>query len=223
MPLGIKGFQKGIVLFKGKAHPNWKGGKPVCPDCKKNLSSYSAKWCRKCYKKHIIVKPRKGITFNTGKTHFKKGFTPWNKGKKQILTTAIILGNKRRKGITMPKPKGFSETMRKVNPPLKRIITTAGYVLLFKPNHFGSIDKKGKITEHRYNIECFLNKKLNKSEVIHHLNGDKKDNRLENLYVCENVTEHSKLHKKMERFVYSLIKKGKVYYDGEEFKIRENN
>lgn len=28
---------------------------------------------------------RKGIQFNTGKTHFKKGMTPWNKGKKGVM------------------------------------------------------------------------------------------------------------------------------------------
>ena len=51
-----------------------------------------------------------------------------------------------------------------------------------------------KIPEHRYVAESFLGRKLKKGEVVHHINGDKADNRIENLQVMT-MAEHTRLHK----------------------------
>lgn len=50
-----------------------------------------------------------------------------------------------------------------------------------------------KIDEHRYIMEQYLGRKLSRSEVVHHKNGDKRDNRIENLEIMS-LSDHAKSH-----------------------------
>ena len=47
---------------------------------------------------------------------------------------------------------------------------------------------------HRQVAEQMLGRKLRPGEVVHHINGDKHDNRPENLQVFENQAEHARWH-----------------------------
>ncbi len=53
---------------------------------------------------------------------------------------------------------------------------------------------KVRVKEHRYIMENHLGRKLEKDEHVHHINGNEKDNRIENLQVLS-PSEHSRLHK----------------------------
>lgn len=68
-----------------------------------------------------------------------------------------------------------------------------GYVLIRKPEH-PFADCNGWIREHRFVMEEHLGRVLQRHENIHHINGIKSDNRLENLVVCSN-SEHRKYHR----------------------------
>lgn len=77
-----------------------------------------------------------------------------------------------------------------------------------KPYHFNYLNKKGwilhgyrwicapdgrEMLEHRYVMEEYLGRRLGIDEVVHHINGDKIDNQLENLEVMSRA-EHTIHH-----------------------------
>lgn len=59
-------------------------------------------------------------------------------------------------------------------------INPDGYKQLTKIYHPNS-SKSGRIFEHRYIMSEYLKRPLKKNETVHHLNGIKNDNRIENL------------------------------------------
>jgi len=67
-----------------------------------------------------------------------------------------------------------------------------GYNLIYSNNHPNK-DSTGYVREHRLVMEKVLGRYLNKDEVVHHLNGIKGDNRLENLELMTKA-EHIILH-----------------------------
>lgn len=48
--------------------------------------------------------------------------------------------------------------------------------------------------EHRVVMEEHLNRKLGRNEIVHHINHDKLDNRLENLELVDGHSQHGKMH-----------------------------
>ena len=55
-------------------------------------------------------------------------------------------------------------------------------------------DKEGYILQHRLVMEKHIGRVLLKTEVVHHINGDTSDNRIENLMLFSNNGEHRKFH-----------------------------
>src|SRR6185312_1730733 len=75
---------------------------------------------------------------------------------------------------------------------IKKIVNKGDYNYAVVPEH-PNRTKNNYVLEHRIIIENHLGRILNKNEVVHHINGDKKDNRIKNLQVMDSK-EHNKLH-----------------------------
>lgn len=62
----------------------------------------------------------------------------------------------------------------------KTYISSDGYVVEYMPGHMQS-DKDGKVLQHRRIYSEIIGRKLYRYENIHHKNGNRQDNRIENL------------------------------------------
>lgn len=98
-----------------------------------------------------------------------------------------------------------------------RGIHSEGYVCIYNPNHpFHSIRKY--VYEHRLVMEKKIGRYIKHEERIHHINEIKDDNRIENLYLCKNISDHAKLHKQLERVALELFRSakfGKIKFDND--------
>lgn len=79
-----------------------------------------------------------------------------------------------------------------------------GYVAILKPEH--PYNNGGYVLEHRLIMEDFLGRYLLKGEEIHHINGIKNDNRLENLMLFANKGKHTFFHHEQDRLAMAVSK-----------------
>lgn len=86
-----------------------------------------------------------------------------------------------------------------------RKIKNNGYLYVSIPNHPNAIGEGHYVYEHRAVMENHLGRILDKSEVVHHINGIKTDNRIENLELLSNSI-HVKNHMKAKKAKVSTFK-----------------
>lgn len=73
------------------------------------------------------------------------------------------------------------------------VVLLNGYPVLYLPKH-PRAKSNGYVREHIVIAENYLGRPLNAQEVIHHINGDKTDNRTDNLMLFPSNSEHMKFH-----------------------------
>ena len=72
--------------------------------------------------------------------------------------------------------------------------------------------KQRWVREHIVIMEKHIGKKIPNGMVVHHIDGSKTNNDIDNLLLCTKE-EHNNCHAKIERLVFELYKKGLVKFD----------
>jgi hypothetical protein len=57
-----------------------------------------------------------------------------------------------------------------------------------------------------------IGRPLKRTEIVHHINGDKLDDRPENLYICRSRSEHNTIHRETMEIIYTLMEQNKVKF-----------
>ena len=70
-----------------------------------------------------------------------------------------------------------------------------------------------RIPEHRYIIEQVLGRHLESAERVHHINGRKRDNRIDNLFLCASDAIHSKAHHSVVKLLAPLLERGLIFFN----------
>lgn len=120
---------------------------------------------------------------------FKKGIIPWNKGKKGVYSEETLdLMKNFRKNIIRDKHPRWNGGIRMAN----------GYITILMPEH-PYCGKKGYVREHRLIMESHIGRILLPTEVVHHINSNKLDNRIENLMLFNSNSDHQSFHAKQRK------------------------
>lgn len=70
------------------------------------------------------------------------------------------------------------------------MINTDGYIIIHSPNHPFK-NKNNYVYEHRLMMEKKLDRYLTTNEQIHHIDGDKQNNNINNLRLFSSASQHT--------------------------------
>jgi len=92
-----------------------------------------------------------------------------------------------------------------------------GYIGIWSPGHERA-DGGKYVYEHTLVYEKHTGKLPEKNEVLHHIDLDKHNNDITNLFLC-NHKKHLSIHRQIEKLIKPLMEKGLIIFENEEYKL----
>lgn len=165
-------------------------GKIITEECKKKISEKNKVSCQKS-KIIIFCKTcgkRMELTLYWSKKRKYCSNSCHNRNRKFSEETKQKISNSRK-----------NKLVGKNNPKWKggKFITRNHIKVLYKNHPFAG--QNGYIWEHRLVMEKHLGRYLDSKEVVHHINCNPLDNRIENLMLLKNCGYHAQIHRKLNK------------------------
>lgn len=204
--------------------------KYYCKDCKKELKNRYALRCKSCaskgennpnHKHGKYSKLFKNYCIDCGKRidrRAKRCCSCSNRlnrlNKKHNKKTKLLIGLKSKEKFTESYIEKIYRSKCRGNK--KRDIN--GYILIKNYTH-PNRNSHNDILEHIFIISNFLNRPLKRGEIVHHINFIRNDNRLKNLYLFKNNSEHLKSSKSLFKLVAELLKRKIIKFNNGAYKL----
>lgn len=144
----------------------------ICSICQIVLQHHCAKRCSECRKKYSLEYGRKYRNENKESCYLRSRTSYFKKEQ--------YYKDKRRENYRKKRDIPLDDPFRKRKNG-EGNIDSNGYKTITVRGHANQMDSKGRIREHIYIMSLHLGRPLNKSESVHHKNGIRTDNRIENL------------------------------------------
>jgi len=184
------------VQVSKENNPNYKHGKTygnVCEKCGAVIHP-SAKHCHKC------------------RSELDNSF----KGKKHTNSAKEAIGKASSDKFT----EDYVERIYRSKSRGTKHISAGGYVLVKSYDH-PNRDSHNDVQEHILMMSNYLGRPINRGEIVHHINADKTDNRLDNLYLYSNASEHGQGHGSLNKLLKELMRLNIVMFEKGEYKMVE--
>lgn len=144
----------------------------TCISCSTILSHHKAKRCNECRYKYLLEYQRKYREKNKEACYLRS--------RRSEAKNKLYYLIKRRERYRIKQDIPLDDPFRK-RANGEGNIDAQGYKTITKRGHPNQMDNKGRIREHVYVMAEYLGRPLFKGESVHHKNGDRLDNRIENL------------------------------------------
>jgi hypothetical protein len=156
----------------------------LCDNCGVEINLPRATTCRLCVSRRV-----KYTYYERNKEKQKLKSREYRKNNREVCNLRTKESVKKKKEYYKIKKREYYRKTHGIaldDPFVKRkagegTIDFSGYKTITKRGHPNQMDEKGRIREHIFIMSEYLGRPLIKGESVHHLNGIRDDNRIENL------------------------------------------
>ena len=68
-------------------------------------------------------------------------------------------------------------------------------------------------------MEDYIGRPLEKNEIVHHIDGNKQNNSIDNLYLCKSTSEHRQIHNQLEELSMQLVQSGVILFENGSYSL----